>query len=39
MKGNAKFAIVNIVLFFNFVSENPLLCFYIYTETFTDHLL
>lgn len=37
MKGNAKFAIANIVLFFNFVSENPLLCFY--TETITDHQL
>ncbi len=37
MKGNAKFTIDNIVLFFNFVSENPLLCFY--TETFTDYQL
>lgn len=37
MKGNAKIAIVNIVLFFNFVSENHLL--YFYTETFTDHQL
>lgn len=37
MKGNAKFTIDNIVLFFNFVLENPLLCFY--TETITDHQL
>lgn len=37
MKGNAKIAIDNIVLFFNFVSENLLLFFY--TETFTDHQL
>lgn len=37
MKGNAKIAIDNIVLFFNFVSENLLLCFY--TETFTDYQL
>lgn len=37
MKGNAKFAIDNIVLFFNFVSENPLL--YFYTDTFTDYQL
>lgn len=37
MKGNAKLTIVNIVLFFNFVPENLLLCFY--TETITDHQL